>query len=74
MNNQYEKVTPTRRSNRAHLKVDRRESKMPGQATLDRIADEKLTGRYRRTNKNGTSNVCTECFTTKSVNGTCGCI
>ena len=39
----------------------------------DEQAEQKLTGGFRRFKKNGERNVCTRCFTTKSVNGTCGC-
>jgi hypothetical protein len=36
---------------------------------IDKIADEKLTGRYN-TKK---SNLCDSCFTYKSKNGSCNC-
>jgi hypothetical protein len=46
-------------------------------SVIMRIADEqaekKLTGGFRRFKKNGESNVCPDCFTTKSANGTCNC-
>lgn len=54
-----------------HVKTPKRP--MPSQALLDRVADEKMTGNYRLRLKNGQNNVCTECFETKSVNGSCGC-
>lgn len=43
---------------------------------LDKIADEKLTGGYKRytgKGRNRKSNMCERCYTVKSVNGTCGC-
>ena len=43
-------------------------SSVPGWL-LDKIAEEKLTGRYNTKR----SNICSNCFTAKSVNGTCGC-
>jgi hypothetical protein len=54
------------------LRSEKRDGKMPPQSVLDRIADQKLSGGYKRI-RNGQSNVCGECFETKSVNGSCGC-
>lgn len=42
---------------------------MPSPARLDREADLKLSGGY----KTAKSNICPECFTARSVNGTCCC-
>jgi hypothetical protein len=43
--------------------------KCPPQFVLDRIADEKLTGRFNIRK----SNICQECYVAKSVNKTCNC-
>ncbi len=50
-----------------HVKEPKRP--MPSQDLLDRTADEKMTGNWNVRK----SNICTECFETKSVNGSCSC-
>ncbi len=42
---------------------------MPSQATLDKIAEQQLTGGYK-IHKTGQ---CGSCFQVKSINGTCAC-
>jgi hypothetical protein len=43
--------------------------KVPPQYILDKIADEKLTGKFNVRK----SNVCQSCYVAKSVNGSCNC-
>jgi len=65
---QYE--TTTRRGNVQHLAhVKEPKRPMPSQIVLDQAADRKLDGGYNVRK----SNICSECFETKSVNGSCGC-
>lgn len=42
---------------------------MPSQATLDKIAEQSITGGYK-IHKTGR---CVSCFQAKSINGTCAC-
>jgi hypothetical protein len=44
-------------------------SGFPSQATLDKIADQTITGGF----KIARSNMCPGCFTARPVNGLCGC-
>lgn len=46
------------------------ERRRPPWFVIDREAERKLTGGFRT----APSNICPECFTTRSTNGTCGCI
>lgn len=68
--------TPKQRMAYESCGCDRRTGTLP-MSVIMRIADEqaekKLTGGFRRFKKNGESNVCPDCFTTKSANGTCNC-
>lgn len=52
-------------------KYDMFDKKRPGLPgwLMDKIAEEKLTGGYDTRKKN----LCPNCFTYKSVNGSCGC-
>lgn len=70
MKNMY---TPRQQMSYQLCECDPSNNKPPGWL-LDKIATEKMTGGYRRFKKNGESNVCDKCYTTKSVNGTCGCL
>lgn len=54
-------------SHRTHLKVDRR-STYVSQSILDQMEDDRLTGGY------DVNDVCESCWTTRSVNGVCGCL
>lgn len=68
----YQYESAERKGNIQHLtdlKAEKRTNKMPPQAVLDKMADQKLSGGF----KTYKSNICTECFTAKSVNGSCGC-
>jgi hypothetical protein len=49
---------------------DRSRRYVPPMWLLDRIADEKLTGRFNVKR----SNLCPECFQFRSANGTCACL
>jgi hypothetical protein len=42
---------------------------MPDQATLDKAADQAFHGGYR----NWRRNTCPNCYTARSVSGTCAC-
>lgn len=61
--------TDSQRINYENCQCDFDARPIPSAATLDRLADLRLSGGFN-TRK---SNICQTCFCARSVNGSCGC-